>query len=211
MRGLACAIALCAACGFAPRGVGDDDEDGGGGDGAPAPDGAAQDAAAQDARGPDAAGFDPNRCPSRFDHAYRQARYFYLRAGGNDDFVDLAEECAAAAPGLAHVVVLSDQDEVDHLDAVLCDGAGGCDPRIWVGLYSLDGATYVNVTGEPDVRPWDTGANQPVDFDTLPAAAELNVDNGLLVDLFAYDENARFATVCECDGQAQVLPLLDLD
>jgi hypothetical protein len=21
----------------------------------------------------------PNRCPSRFDHAYRQARYFYLR------------------------------------------------------------------------------------------------------------------------------------
>ncbi len=202
MRGLACAIAVCAACGFAPRGAGDDDDARGG-------DGATGDAVG-DGGDRDGGGFDPGRCPPRFDHAYRGARYFLLASAPDADYVDQAEACADAAPGLAHMVVLSDTDEADHLSALVCPG-GGCDPRIWVGLYSLDGVVWMTVTGEPDVRPWDDGANQPGDFDTSPTAAELNVSNGLMVDLFAYDVNARFATVCECDGQAQTLALLDLD
>lgn len=203
MRGLACAIALCAACGFTPRGAGDDDD-------ARGVDGAIDDAAGADARDPDGGGFDPNRCPPRFDHHYRGARYFLLPSAPDADYVDQALACADAAPGLAHMVVLSDAAEADHLSALVCPG-GGCEPRIWVGLYSVDGVVWTTVTGEPDVRPWDTGANQPGDFDTSPTAAELNVSNGLMVDLFAYDVNARFATVCECDGRTQTLLLPDVD
>ena len=160
-----------------------------------------------DLQEPDDAGVDaprpdgePPGCPADYDLIMQTTASRYRLVLKSDDWITAADDCADDAPGLTHLIVLSNAAEHASLrtepPTFLVDDA-------WIGATDIktDTNDYRWVTNELTnyavpitAGGWETG--QP---DSMGQCAELRAASGSL-----HDEGCALSSdyICECDGRA---------
>lgn len=162
-----------------------------------------RDATAIDA-GPDAPRPDgePAGCPASYDHILQTTASRYRVVVTHRQWVSAADDCAKDAPGLTHLIVLSNQAEHDALMTPAQSLPMWLYDVTWIGatdLVSRNGG-FRWVTSEvtsyvvPAVKgelPWEP--DQP---DAVGQCAQLRITGS------AHDKDCTSAAnyICECDG-----------